>query len=312
MIQFIRNILARRTFAYKARNKAMNMFSSYENFKAIRETQETKRQKENRPHEVLYFHKVDDPYSHLTIQYIDKFINGYDINLKPILVGEENPVTVHEPDLYDAYCLQDVKRIAPFYNVDFEALSYPSKDLVSLANSILCNLEAELFTSIAKEVSSALWQGQEEKLKELNKIYKASDSEIRNKLNEGNEIRNDCDYYFGSAFYYEKELYWGVDRLNHLETRLAELGAKKTTDNDFICNLNTIAPNELSSEDNPYTFVSAKKVKDLVKDYPINLITKPVLPMLMRMMVIPTFKAKYIISDAAREGRKYGYELKSI
>ena len=75
-------------------------------------------------------------------------------------MGEENPVTVHEPDLYDAYCLQDVKRIAPFYNVDFEALSYPSKNLVSLANSILCNLEAEQFTSIAKEVSSALWQGQ--------------------------------------------------------------------------------------------------------------------------------------------------------
>ena len=323
MIQFIRNILARRTFAYKARNKAMNMFSSYENFKTIRETQETKRKKENRPHEVLYFHKVDDPYSHLTIQYIDKFINGYDINLKPILVGEENPVTVHEPDLYDAYCLQDVKRISPFYNVDFEALSYPSKDLVLIANSILCNLEAEQFTSIAKEVSSALWQGQEEKLKELNKIYKASDSEIRNKLNEGNEIRNDCDYYFGSAFYYEKELYWGVDRLNHLETRLAELGAKKTTDNELICNLNTVAPNQLSSDDklnltfypslnSPYTFVSAKKVKDLVKDYPIELITKPVLPMLMRMMVIPTFKAKYIISDAAREGRKYGYEMKSI
>ena len=29
-------------------------------------------------------------------------------------------------------------------------------------------------------------------------------------------------------------------------------------------------------------------------------------------MVIPDFKAKYIISDAAREGRKYDYEMKSI
>ena len=111
--------------------------------------------------------------------------------------------------------------------------------------------------------------------------------------------------------------------MNHLETRLAELGVKKTTDNEFICNLNLTAPNEFSSDDklnltfypslnSPYTFVSAKKVKDLVKDYPIDLITKPVLPMLMRMMIIPTFKAKYIISDAAREGRKYGYEMKSI
>ena len=34
--------------------------------------------------------------------------------------------------------------------------------------------------------------------------------------------------------------------------------------------------------------------------------------MLMRMMTIPDFKAKYIISDAAREGRKHGHEMKSI
>ena len=47
-------------------------------------------------------------------------------------------------------------------------------------------------------------------------------------------------------------------------------------------------------------------------DYPINLITKPVLPMLMRKMTIPTFKAKYIISDAAREGRKHSYPMGSI
>ena len=44
-------------------------------------------------------------------------------------------------------------------------------------------------------------------------------------------------------------------------------------------------------------------------DYPINLITKPVLPMLMRNMTIPAIKGKYIISDAAREGRKNNYPM---
>ena len=34
--------------------------------------------------------------------------------------------------------------------------------------------------------------------------------------------------------------------------------------------------------------------------------------MLMRMMTIPNFKAKYIISDAAREGRKHGHQMRSI
>ena len=55
---------------YKIRNKAMNSFSSYENLKAIREKSESNRLKENRNHEVLYFHKTDDPYSHLTIQFV--------------------------------------------------------------------------------------------------------------------------------------------------------------------------------------------------------------------------------------------------
>ena len=323
MFKFIRNILARRTFAYKLRNKAMNMFSSYENFISIRKKQEIIRQEEERPHEVLYFHKADDPYSYLTIHYLEKFISAYDINLKPIVVGEENPETIHEPSLYNKYCLEDVRRIASYYDVNFSAKDYPSKDLINLANTILCSVEQENFCEVAKDVSRYLWEGSEEELKKLSKKYNSSLEEVNEKLQSGNSIRNDCDYYFGSAFYYEKELYWGVDRLNHLENRLAELGAKKTTDNQLICNLNTTAPKEFISEkklnltyypslNSPYTFVSVKRVKELAEEYPVNLITKPVLPMLMRMMVIPDFKAKYIISDAAREGRKHGYEMKSI
>ena len=61
-------------------------------------------------------------------------------------------------------------------------------------------------------------------------------------LKKGNEIRNDCDYYFGSAFYYEKELYWSVDRIHHLEDRLTELGIKKELINEPICAPEITAP----------------------------------------------------------------------
>ena len=152
------------------------------------------------------------------------------------------------------------------------------------------------FGSVAKTVSHALWSGDLAKLEELEVSYKSSEQEVIETLKEGNEIRNGCDYYFGSAFYYDK---------------------------DPVCLLQTKAPNTLTAEksvnltyypslNSPYTFVSAKRVKEFREEYPINLITKPVLPMLMRMMVIPTFKGKYIISDAAREGRKYGYEMKEV
>ena len=187
----------------------------------------------------------------------------------------------------------------------------------------LCAVSAEKFGEIAKVVSHALWQEDSATLEELNTLYDVSEEKVVAKLKEGNEIRNNCDYYFGSAFYYEKELYWGVDRLNHLEERLTELGANKTSDNEPVCLIETKAPESLSADNkvnltyypslnSPYTFISAKRVREFENDYPINLITKPVLPMLMRMMTIPTFKGKYIISDAAREGRKYGYEMKEV
>ena len=56
----------------KIRNQIMNTFSNYKILKDVRKKAEAARQDENRPHEILYFHKVDDPYSHLTIHSIEK------------------------------------------------------------------------------------------------------------------------------------------------------------------------------------------------------------------------------------------------
>ena len=323
MLKAFRNFMTRRTMSAKIRNQAMNTFSSYEIFQNIRKKTEAARQEEKRPHEILYFHKVDDPYSHLTIQCIEELKSSFDIVLKLILVGEENLDAVHEPSLYNIYCLRDVKRIAPFYNINFKADEYPAKDLVEKANSILTSVRAEDFGEIATQVSFALWEGDATALDELSSTYYATKSEVKNKLMQGNETRNAKGYYFGSAFYYEKELYWGVDRLPYLEERLAQLGAKNPQASDNICPIELKAPRRLESDkkvnlyyypslNSPYTFVSTKRVRQIREEYPINLITKPVLPMLMRMMTIPNFKAKYIISDAAREGRKHGHEMKSI
>jgi len=307
----------------KRRNQAMNTFSSYEIFKDIRKKTEAARQDESRPHEILYFHKVDDPYSHLTIQCIEKLKSSFNIVLKPILVGEENLEAVHEPSLYNSYCLRDVKRIAPFYNMNFQSDTYPAKEIVDQANSILTFVKDEDFGEIATQVSSALWQGDAKVLEELSSTYFATKTEVKEKLIYGNKIRNANGYYFGSAFYYEKELYWGVDRLPHLEERLTQLGAKSSQASDSICPIELKAPRHLESDtkvnlyyypslNSPYTFVSTKRVHQIREEYPVNLITKPVLPMLMRMMTISNFKAKYIISDAAREGRKHEHEMRSI
>ena len=319
----LRNFLAKRTIGSKLRNYSMNTFSSYDLFKKIRIDAETKRDLENRPHEVTYFHKVDDPYSHLTIQYIDKIKASYGVVLKPILVGDENPETIHEPNLYNAYCLEDSKRIAPYYGIDFQPTSYPKKELVDLSNAILTSVEEDKFSEVAQEVSNALWQGDKDTLSSLSKVYSSTETEVSEKLASGNSIRNAKGYYFGSAFYYEKELYWSVDRIHHLEDRLSELGLKKDLNNEPICSPILNSPPLLESNkqvnlyyypslNSPYTYASAKRVREMKDDYPVNLITRPALPMLMRNMKIIDLKAKYIISDAAREARKHGYPMGQI
>ena len=323
MLKAFKKFMSKRTIAAPVRNRIMNSFSNYEAFKSVRLESEVKRQDEGRNHEVLYFHKVDDPYSHLTIQSIEKLKSSYNISFKPILVGEEDAEAIHETSLYSKYCLEDVKRIAPFYDIAFPGNSYPSKEMIYKANSILSAVNESKFSEIAIKVSFALWSGDEDTIDNLGVIFSSSKDKVIDKIIEGNKIRNDKGYYFGSAFYYENELYWGLDRLNYLEERLSELGLSTNSVKDPICSLNLSAPKQMISNkkvnltyypslNSPYTLVSAKRVKELSETYPINLITKPVLPMLMRDMTIPEYKAKYIISDAAREGRKYGHEIKNI
>ena len=323
MLSAFKKFMSKRTIAAPVRNRIMNSFSNYEAFKSVRLESEVKRQDEGRNHEVLYFHKVDDPYSHLTIQSIEKLKSSYNISFKPILVGEEDAEAIHETSLYSKYCLEDVKRIAPFYDIAFPGNSYPSKEMIYKANSILSAVNESKFSEIAIKVSFALWSGDKDTIDSLVAIFSSSKDKVIDKIIEGNKIRNDKGYYFGSAFYYENELYWGLDRLNYLEERLTELGLSTNSVKDPICSLNLSAPKQMISNkkvnltyypslNSPYTLVSAKRVKELSETYPINLITKPVLPMLMRDMTIPEYKAKYIISDAAREGRKYGHEIKNI
>ena len=323
MLSAFKKFMSKRTIAAPVRNRIMNSFSNYEAFKSVRLESEVKRQDEGRNHEVLYFHKVDDPYSHLTIQSIEKLKSSYNISFKPILVGEEDAEAIHETSLYSKYCLEDVKRIAPFYDIAFPGNSYPSKEMIYKANSILSAVNESKFSEIAIKVSFALWSGDIDTIDNLVAIFSSSKDKVIDKIIEGNKIRNDNGYYFGSAFYYENELYWCLDRVNYLEERLSELGLSTNTVKDPICSLNLSAPKHIISNkkvnltyypslNSPYTLVSAKRVKELSETYPINLITKPVLPMLMRDMTIPEYKAKYIISDAAREGRKYGHEIKNI
>ena len=281
-----------------------------------REEQEKIRKKEGRPHEIFYFHELLDPYSHITAQLINKFTSEYSVELVPMVVNEPPSKTVHEPSLYRKYCLTDATRIAPFYGVEFPSDKLPNAQVVSLAQRILCGLERDEFISRIAEISALVWSGNELALEALMTEKTMSEETTHATISSNEQRRDEVEAYMGSTFSYEGELYWGVDRLDHLEHRLKDLGLKRNVDTNYVSERKKTNTSDIPNHSNielefypslnsPYTSISLERVKLLQSNYPIKIITKPVLPMLMRNMTIPRYKARYIFRDTAREAKKY-------
>ena len=95
----------------KIRNQIMNTFSNYKILKDVRKKAEAARQDENRPPEILYFHKVDDPYSHLTIHSIEKLKSATRIvnESEPALVTADGLMEVSEEDMNEDFNDEDEK-----------------------------------------------------------------------------------------------------------------------------------------------------------------------------------------------------------
>ena len=311
MISKIRNFITR-----KVGSKVLTKWVSEEYLLNNREEREKNRISENRGHEVYYFHQLKDPYSYLACQTLSELLDIYNINLKILVVGEPN--IIHEPDMFYKYCFDDASSIASNYGLNALPSKPPSSSAIKLGERILLN-EENLGHDLLIKITEKVWSNEIKELEELSKHTQ----EVESHLEENNLKRKTLGHYQGGVFHYEGENYWGVDRLSYLEDRLEALGLKK---NDNTINkgpkiIRRPSPFEHEEElileffpslNSPYTYISFERVKQIESDYPVRVITKPVLPMLMRNMEIPSYKGKYILTDTAREARRLGIKIGPI
>jgi len=337
IINKILNFFSKRSITASIRNRLMMDWSDENKFLENRVKRENLRQLEKRSHIVYYFHSLADPYSYLTSQVLENFINKYNIELKVLFVSDPNNVFTPERKMFDDYCLRDAAELAKYYDLKFENVDQISKSNILSAYKILNyyyfhkKISQIEFIKLLKEISSYLWSNQTNKLNQIISNFDEEEKVIFNiqentLLEDGNKKLSDFDYYFGSSFHYEGENYWGIDRLHHLEDRLNELNLNRKKSHSYIINHKDIN-NDLENIDfsqinlkleffpslnSPYTYLSFKRIRAIFEKYPIKFEVRPVLPMLMRNMKIPPIKGKYILSDAAREGRKNGVIIKNI
>ena len=240
------------------------------------------------PHQVHYFHQVDDPYSQLAAQVLGKLVERYDVTLVPHLVGPPPDSAAPERARLEAFALRDAADVAPGYGLTFPAGA-----------------------------------GAADKL--ANELGSDDAAEARVILDAGNRLREQLGHYLGAMFFYGGEWYWGVDRLHHLERRLQSLGVLRSgmpadpiVPRPAVRLATAVRPARAPAKSapialefyaslrSPYTYIAMERVYELARRHSVALVLRPVLPMVMRGLPVPRAKQLYITFDTKREAEDAG------
>jgi 2-hydroxychromene-2-carboxylate isomerase len=282
---------------------------------------EKARLKAGRPHRVEYFHQVEDGYSHLAAQLLRPLLERYDVELACHLVAGPSGRNVPEPELLLDLARADSAAVAPHYGLQFPGgTAKPDPGLVDLASRILAASDDTDFPERAIAVGNALWSADGDAMNALaDRHGVADDATAAEALRSGTARREKLGHYSSAMFYYGGEWYWGVDRLYHLENRLAGLEARRDGSSTMIAPRPPIENGPLRDDGSltlevypslrsPYTSIIFERTLELARATGVRLVVRPVLPMVMRGVPATRQKGFYIFSDTAREARALGLD----
>ncbi len=262
---------------------------------------------------VHYFHQVDDPYSLLAVQKLDALRDAYRLPFRIHLTSQSGPEYQGNAERFAPWALRDAASIASGYGVGFpEHPQLPGADAVAAANAELVGrLEDGDFAAAATAVGMRLFAGEP--------ISNTGSPTGNSIVAEGDALRRRLGHYQGAMFYFEGEWFWGLDRVRLLEAQLKSRGHASNRSASIVpepapVNPGTRAAGTVRLEyfpslRSPYTAIGHERVLDMIERTGVTVILRPVMPMLMRGVPAPAAKQRYIITDAAREGRVRGSPL---
>lgn len=275
-----------------------------------------------RPHQVHYFHQVDDPYSALVAGILPQLIARYDIDVVPHVVGPPPDSAAPEREKLIAYSRKDARLLARHWNLVFDDLmGQPQDQSVEVATRLLvAAVQDGTFIEAAGEISTCLWSDPPSLffMRRSGGPLRAVDaSAAASHVAASDALRQKLGHYLGATFFYAGEWYWGIDRLHHLERRLQELGAARPGVSDLMFPPGEDLAHPVPVPDpptidffvsfrSPYTAIVARRVFELGRLTGAPVRPRIVLPMVMRGLPVPGEKRSYIAADAAREAHLRG------
>ncbi|MGR6872880.1 DsbA family protein [Pseudomonas sp. HK3] len=263
---------------------------------------------QQRPRYCEVFVALDDPYSYILLQLLAQFCDDFALELDIHLVHHRQNDMFPEEAMWSTWAIDDAAQLARLYHLYLPPY-YPKQASIRQAQSYWAQHPPQNPRE-AIERFEQVW---------LDKVIPASDTDAQPMLRENEQHLSAQGHYLPASLYFAGQWYWGVDRLEHLERRLLELGFNqneypeskyaRTWQNFCAQPRNAITnkqePVELFfSMRSPYSHLALNRCQKLAEHYGVPLTVKPVLPMLMRNLSVPKNKTRYIFFDALREGKK--------
>ncbi|MEM8769294.1 MAG: DsbA family protein [Pseudomonadota bacterium] len=263
---------------------------------------------------VHYFHQADDPYSLRAVQKLNALREAYRLPFRVHLTSQAGPEYQGNSERFAPWALRDAESIAAGYGVRFpEHSQLPEADAVTAANAVLAEvLEDADFATAATHVGMRLFAGEHPRA--TTQTGSASRA-----LAAGDALQAKLGHYQGAMFYFEGEWFWGLDRIRLLETQLQARGHAVDRGLSVVPEPVPTSPGTKAADSvrleyfpslrSPYTAIGHDRVLTMIERTGVAVTLRPVMPMLMRGVPAPAAKQRYIITDAAREGRVHGSPL---
>ena len=269
-----------------------------------------------------YFHQADDPYSILMAQLLGPFSERYGVTIRSWLVSPPDYSAAPEAERLKAYALRDAPRVAAQYGLSFPPLNRPLDpfSVVRLTRVLAAKAGGADFADAAVRGSAALVARDDAALE----AFATADAEATAAaIAAGDAERRRLGHYLGAMLNLEGEWYWGVDRLNHLEERLAGIGRDRRRGTPMLAPYRdtTLGPvpdgppvtiDVWFSFRSPYSWIAFPRLRTLARHYGATLKLRYILPMVMRGLPVPPMKTLYITLDTKREADRVGLPYGTI
>jgi 2-hydroxychromene-2-carboxylate isomerase len=309
----------------KFRSLMLNVIFHPRITRAKRWLTEKRRQLTGRRHVVSVFLQIDDPYSYILSHFLPQLAERFDIDLRLFLSEARGDEYQPAPELLAEYAVTDCGRLANELGIHFldKGSSPPTEHRIGLSDAVASLVGSEAFDSELLQALATYWRGDSAAAADMRATPEAH-GKARDVISNAQKLRNSLGHYNSAMLHYGGEWYWGVDRLHYLMDRLIELGAiRSATPDPTLASIQQamqyslpvkppIAAKKLPpveifhSPRSPYSYLALKRIYDIVDAFGLQLVMRPVLPMVMRGMKVPQPKLLYIAMDTLREARRLG------